>query len=268
MYFYYTYVILFATGHYYYGVRQSEVEPFSDNYWGSPRTNKHFWEEVIHCKEILDQYPSYQEARSAESKLIGDLYKTDPLCLNAHNNGNFYRSGPAKEETKKKISEKAKGRIPSDQARKNMSCAQRGRKASKETRSKISRALKGKPKSESHKKNLSIANTGKQLSQKTLDKMSQSLIGKVPWNKGVTGYSTKKKGRHYPHTQGRKASDEARRKMSIARKGKPTKTKEFLPGVKESIVRMIADGVSKAEVTRITGVSSYRINKLLANLYG
>lgn len=68
------------------------------------------------------------------------------------------------EETKKKISAAKKGRKHTDEARANMSVAQRGRKRvphSAETRAKISAAKTGRKLSAKHKASMSMANKGK-----------------------------------------------------------------------------------------------------------
>lgn len=136
--YFYTYKITFVDGHYYFGSRKSKVEPKDDIYWGSPKTHKEKWNTTMFCKEILNVFENGKRMMNEETELIGDLYKTDPLCLNQHNNANFSSLGmtysdksrqkmsekkkglttwnkgiPHKEETKRKWSEKRKGVIHS-----------------------------------------------------------------------------------------------------------------------------------------------------------
>lgn len=79
------------------------------------------------------------------------------------------------EETKKKMSEAAKGRIFSKETRKKLSEAKKGRKLSEETKNKIRESLKGRKRS-----------------KETINKMKKSMKGKFDgknhpqWKGGVT----------------------------------------------------------------------------------
>jgi hypothetical protein len=114
MMFYYTYKITFVDGCYYYGYRVTKKRPEEDVYWGSPKTHKDKWMEVMYSKTIIECYDSKQEAFNAENILIGDGHKTDPLCLNAHNNKNFTGSvgwrGEKPEEWKEMMRERMIGK--------------------------------------------------------------------------------------------------------------------------------------------------------------
>lgn len=136
--YFYTYKINFVDGFYYFGSRKSNVEPQDDVYWGSPKTHKDKWKTTMFFKTILNIFEDGKQMMNKETELIGDRYKTDPLCLNQHNNNNFSTLGmtyteksrekmrrakdnyvpwnkgiPHKEETKRKWSEKRKGIIHS-----------------------------------------------------------------------------------------------------------------------------------------------------------
>ena len=105
------------------------------------------------------------------------------------------------DETRRKIGEAGKGRQHSIEARRKMSEARKGKTLSAEHRRKISEANKGKTRSEEHCRKISEARKGKKgkpHSAETRRKISEARKGK--------------KGK--PH------SVEARRKMSEARKGK------------------------------------------------
>lgn len=97
------------------------------------------------------------------------ITKEDHLSL--HHKGKNY--GPLSEEHKKKISEANKGKVRSDDAR-----------------IKYSNAKKGKP----------AWNKGNKMSDEAKRKNSEAHKGKDPWNKGLKGYkigSYKKKGLHW-----------------------------------------------------------------------
>jgi group I intron endonuclease len=85
----------------------------------------------------------------------------------------------------------------SEETRKRMSIAQKGRIFSSETKLKMSAAKKGKP---SHRK-------GVKVSEETSKRMSESRIGRPTAKKGT------------------KCSEEAKLKMSAAKKGKPSHRK-------------------------------------------
>jgi hypothetical protein len=85
----YTYRIDFVDGYYYYGCRVCYVEPHLDVYWGSPKTHKEKWMTTMYQKTLLNVWEGNRSAMIAEeASLIGDKYKTDPLCLNRHNHQN------------------------------------------------------------------------------------------------------------------------------------------------------------------------------------
>lgn len=105
----YTYRIDFANGDYYYGWHKIDGEPESDGYYGSPKTNKHRWDEDIFCKTVIALHATKAIALEHESELIGDNYRNDTHCLNAHNNKNFLFFGEDSEQTriKKSLATKA-----------------------------------------------------------------------------------------------------------------------------------------------------------------
>lgn len=108
--YFYTYKINFVDGHYYFGSRKSFVKPEKDVYWGSPKTHKDKWNTTMFYKTILNVFKDGLEMMNEETQLIGDLYKTDPLCLNQHNNDSFSTLGMVhSEESRQKMSEKKKG---------------------------------------------------------------------------------------------------------------------------------------------------------------
>jgi len=142
---YYTYKINFVDGFYYYGRRSCKCRPEDDTYYGSPKTHKDKWRTTMFSKEIISTHNTLEESDIAEGELIGDSYKTDPLCLNEHNRGNFYNTGHSLEaRAKMSATHKARG-------------TGKGRKLTEETRRKMSEAKKGKVFTEEHKAALSTA---------------------------------------------------------------------------------------------------------------
>lgn len=93
---FYTYRIEFEDGFYYLGRRKCPegLTPESDEYVGSPKTNSYYWERgIAFSKKILKRDLTKEEAEKEEDCLIGDLFKTDPLCLNASPANNFSNAG-------------------------------------------------------------------------------------------------------------------------------------------------------------------------------
>ena len=106
---------------------------------------------------------------------------------------------------------------PSEETRKKMSKAQRGRKHSEETRRKMSEAHKGKKYSVEHRR-----------------KISEAKKGSVPWNKGMKEYGV-----------GRKHSAETKRKIGLAHKGKvvseETRQKLREARARQTLLRKMSD---------------------------
>ncbi len=76
------------------------------------------------------------------------------------------------EESRKKMSKASKGRVPSAETKAKMSSAKKGRVFSDEHRAKLSAAKKGKVFSDEHRANLSIANKKRTTSEETRLKLS------------------------------------------------------------------------------------------------
>jgi hypothetical protein len=96
------------------------------------------------------------------------------------------------EETKRKMgiakvgNQSSKGitRVNSEETRRKMSLAKVGRHLSEEHRRKIGDAGRGKMHSLESRKKMSLLHTGKVMSDEACRKMSEAKKGKVPWNKG------------------------------------------------------------------------------------
>jgi len=110
-----------------------------------------------------------------------------------------------------------KGYKQTDEQKKRKSEAMKGHKLTTETKNRISKTLKNREYVGPFKKGHSIRNTGRTHLKK----------GAIPWNKGLTGYTTSRRGQK--HTEETKrilrdkrksqvCSEETRRKMSATKK--------------------------------------------------
>ncbi len=98
------------------------------------------------------------------------------------------------EETKIKISKKLKGRHLSEETKRKLSEARKGKKGrnhSEETKKKMSEAHKGKRLSEEHRRKLSEVGKKRNISNETREKMSKARKGKTGkkspnWRGGMT----------------------------------------------------------------------------------
>lgn len=216
---------------------------------------KYGWDNITH--EVFE-VESEEEMYRKEIELISFYHSNDPNF--GYNNSSGGEKGALgckyseeirkkmsevrkgkhpSEETRKRMSEARKGRPHSEEARKHMAEAQkkvhldpeyrkriseanRGRTCSEETRKKMSEAKKGKPCkpfSEEHRKHIAEARKGKLRSEETRKKLSE--VNKKRW--ADPEYRRKQteahKGKsHKPH---KPFSEETKRRMSEAKKGKP-----------------------------------------------
>lgn len=197
--------------HYYYGkhkMRNNRKNPLTDGYFGSGTIVKDYFKKYgkkrneTFIKEIIEFNNSEDENCEREKIIIGDKYKTDPLCLNLKEGGG---SGQYSEEARAKISKALKGYVHSEESRKNMSEAHigqvawnKGRKQTEEERrinseshkgikhteewkQMISEKMKGregKPCAEETKKKLSELNKGKSRTEESRKKQSETLKGR------------------------------------------------------------------------------------------
>ena len=176
---YYIYKITCTAGslkdHYYIG--QHKTTNLDDEYKGSGRVIKDYYKKYPndYVKEILCWCKDENELNAKEDFYVGDLYETDPLCLNLRAGGN---QPGISEETCKKMSENNKG--------------MKGKHHTEETKQKLSETMQGKKNplygkhlSEETKQKLSEANKGekhplygKHRSEETRKKISEARKGK------------------------------------------------------------------------------------------
>lgn len=173
--YYYTYKITLLkgenAGHYYYG--QHSTNKLNDGYAGSGKLVSDYFEKypkiegVTYVKEIYAFYNSLKELNDAEYELIGDKYKTDPMCLNKRAGGNkagFSESSRQLCRDNHKGGTKGKHWTLSEESRKNIGEAKKNTKQSPEH---IAKRMKSK-----------IENGNSKHSDVTIQKISNSKKGK------------------------------------------------------------------------------------------
>ena len=87
---FYTYRIQFSTGEFYFGVRKCPqgLTPWTDSYYGSPKTNKQRWETGDFIKGDVTIFESWDEACKHKKNLIAP-FLNDEMCLNENNGRSF-----------------------------------------------------------------------------------------------------------------------------------------------------------------------------------
>jgi rubrerythrin len=121
------------------------------------------------------------------------------------------------------------GAVVSDETRRKMSEALKGKPRSKEIRRKISEAHKGKTHSEKSRRNMSESQKGKTFSEETKRKLSESQKGKTHSEETKRKLSESQKGKTFSEEhkrklsesqKGKSRSEESKRKLSEANKGR------------------------------------------------
>lgn len=143
---------------------------------------------------------SFEILELCEEDMLDEVEMKYIAIYDSHNNGYNIELGGNKnkhlsEETKRKISDANRGRVHSEETLKKMSEARIGEKNpmygqmhSEETRRKISEAHKGKPghpTSEKTKELIRRANTGRIVSDETRKRISDATKGRVAHNKNL-----------------------------------------------------------------------------------
>lgn len=211
--------------------------------------DKYGWDNIIH--EVLYTNLTKEEAEQKEIELIAEHKSNNrEFGYNVSNGG--FSNGKHSEETKKKIKEKAKGRIISEETRKKISKANKG-KFTKEKN-----PMYGKNLSEEHRKKLSEANNGDKNHMRTKESRKRQ-------SEAFKGDKNPMYGKHHTEETRRKIGDASRginnpnfgKKMSES-------TKEAIRKSKSKPVRCIETdvvyyGASKA--SELTGVDKTGIRR-------
>jgi len=142
---------------------------------------------------------------------------------------NIKRDYTKTDETRKKLSAANKGKKLSEETKSKMSASQRGRKVSDETKHKLSMANKGRKFSDKTLEKMSLAQLGKKHSKETREKMSNLRLGRTHSKECREKMSMAQKGKQVSQETKQKISDahkglvcndETRQKISIANTGK------------------------------------------------
>jgi group I intron endonuclease len=105
-------------------------------------------------------------------------YNTFGNGYNMTSGGEGTRGYKASEETRKKISLAGKGRVPTEETRKKLSISNKGRKVSEETREKLRKASTGVIKKKETIEKLKIALSHRIIKDSTREKLRNNMIGK------------------------------------------------------------------------------------------
>jgi group I intron endonuclease len=183
--------------------------------------------------EVMCQCETLEELNSKEIEYISKNNSLSPNGYNAAKGGDNYEKTA---ETCAKISASNKGRIITEQWRKNMSIARQGSKITEETRLKMKAAQKGRVITDKTKEKLRQINLGKKQSPETLAKKTIARKG-TPWSDkkraSMTGRrnSTETKLKMSESQKGRVFSEETKKKMreakQVARKVNDEQIKEI-----------------------------------------
>ena len=168
------------SGKYYIG--QHRTKKINDRYAGSGTILRNYYKAYgkkigeTYTKEILRYCSSIEELNKAEEELISDRYSSDSNCINLIAGG---RGKGFSEETRKKISEAIKGRIISEESRKRISQTLKGHHVSKETRALISKKVIKKFESPEYREKVSEAQKHrKPITEETRRKISEASKGR------------------------------------------------------------------------------------------
>lgn len=150
-------------------------------------------------REIIAQGSKEDMVKFERKILVSMNAKDDESCYNQQNNAGTFRCKGHTEETKRKISEKLKGR--------------KTKPFTKEHREKIGKGNKGKVRTEEHKRITSETSKGRRVSEETKKILSIK-------NKNPSEETRKKLSESGKKNKGKPKSEEHKRKLSEVHKGK------------------------------------------------
>ena len=180
--------------------------------------------------KIIGVFADAEACVLQENIFIKDNIKNH-FCINRHyvigGKIQFSRTDiKQSQETRRKISLASKGKCLSEETKRKMDEARRNmtKEERKNISDKISKGNKGKKRSEEFKRKISEVHKGKIVSEETRLKISLSNKGK---KHGCKGYVPSEEARLKisKGNKGKKRSEETRRKMALAKTGHPSPVK-------------------------------------------
>ncbi len=206
------YKIIFPNGHFYIGSAYGKMgfegrwRNHRNGYRNSP---KYLQELAARCGWGLAQFVVLKVAKDRHRALLWEQayinkYSKDLMLVNISRNV-FEAPSTASEETRRKLSEAGKGRKHSEETKRRIGISNTGKIISEETRKKISEANKGE-------KHCFYGKKRPEHSEKMKGENNPSF-GSVCFWRG------KKRPGHAEKMKGRTASDETRKKLSKANSG-------------------------------------------------
>ena len=219
---------------------------------GGYHTNKHLQNSWKRDGEENFEFTILLECEESQLNTFEEYYILELMTYNdrvGYNKNYGGKSGRPTEEAKRKMSEANKGRQLSEETKRKISESQKGRQFSEETKRKMSESLKGKHHSEETKRKMSESQKGRQFSGETKRKLSEANKGKHHSEEAKRKMSEAKKGKYCGeknHMYGKQLSEETRRKLSEANKGE--KHPMYGKHHSEETKRKISENMSKPVV--------------------
>jgi len=170
------------TGKWYIGSRTAQGCHIKDGYICSSKIVKPLFEkDPSNWKRDILVIGSAEYIRDMETKYLHTLdAANNKMSYNQCNMWSTFSTAgkPVSQETRDKISRKAKGRKHTEETKAKISNSNNGRKVSDETRIRISKANKGKKVSQETRNKLSKAGMGRKVSDETRIRISKANQGK------------------------------------------------------------------------------------------
>lgn len=119
-----------------------------------------------------------EELSKLECKYIKEFNTFGKAGYNMTSGGEGRRDCKASEETKRKISLAGKGRVPTEETRKKLSLANMGHKCTEETREKLRKASTGKKAKPEKIEKIKVALSQRVIKDSTREKLRNNMLGK------------------------------------------------------------------------------------------